>query len=254
MIMLDKREFKTMEQKKQKIFYIVLSLVAVVVSIISIIIHFVPTNKTLTATDIYNKCLNNVVEVKAESDDIGESYGTGEIISFDGRIVTNAHVVTYSRFGLAHEFDHYYIRFAYENDYRSVKLEKFDNELDLAVLILDEITEISLQPLKPGDSKSIKPGDRIYAIGNASNYGIGIFEGIISIPLIYIDLDNITRTVIQCDLTIAAGNSGGALLDENGELIGITTFRTKDTSGNIIYGIVYCIPIDIVLNYINNKA
>lgn len=60
-----------------------------------------------------------------------------------------------------------------------------------------------------------------------------------------------TRAVIQCDLTIAQGNSGGALLDKKGRLVGITTFRTKDNSGNVIYGIVYCIPINIVLNNIN---
>ena len=52
------------------------------------------------------------------------------------------------------------------------------------------------------------------------------------------------------DLTIAQGNSGGALLNEKGKLIGITTFRTKDNSGNVIYGIVYCISINIVLDYI----
>ena len=65
-----------------------------------------------------------------------------------------------------------------------------------------------------------------------------------------VELDGLTRNVIQCDLTIAAGNSGGALLNDNGELIGITTFRTKDMSGNVIYGIVYCIPVNTVLGYI----
>lgn len=43
----------------------------------------------------------------------------------------------------------------------------------------------------------------MYAVGNASNYGIGIFEGIVSVPLVNIELDNLTRSVIQCDLTIA---------------------------------------------------
>ena len=44
---------------------------------------------------------------------------------------------------------------------------------------------------------------------------------------------------------------GGALLDENGKLIGITSFRTKDNNGNVIYGLVYSIPIQTVINYIN---
>ena len=116
---------------------------------------------------------------------------------------------------------------------------------------LKDLSGISLNPIKNGDSDNLKSGETVYAVGNASNYGIAIFQGIISIPLINVELDGLTRSVIQCDLTIAAGNSGGALLNDDGELIGVTTFRTKDTSGNVIYGIVYCIPINIVLGYIN---
>ena len=119
------------------------------------------------------------------------------------------------------------------------------------ILQLDEITNATFKPIRTGDSNKLKAGEGVYAVGNASNYGIGIFKGIVSVPLVKIELDGLTRSVIQCDLTIAAGNSGGALLDENGSLIGITTFRTKDTSGNVIYGIVYCIPINMVLEFTN---
>ena len=62
-----------------------------------------------------------------------------------------------------------------------------------------------------------------------------------------------TRNVIQCDLTISDGNSGGALVDSKGKLIGLTTFRLKDQSNNIIYGISYCIPINTVMEYIENN-
>ncbi len=219
-------------------------------SVTSVGLHFFPYNKTPTAKEIYNECLYNVVEVKAESDQIGQSFGTGEIISADGKIVTNAHVVTYIRLSAVHEFENYYIRFSFEDDYRAVTLEKYDSDLDVALLQLSEYSDLALKPIRLGDSGSIHSGDRVYAIGNASNYGIGIFEGIVSIPLIKVELDGLTRNVIQCDLTIAAGNSGGALLNDNGELIGITTFRTKDMSGNVIYGIVYCIPVNTILGYI----
>ena len=204
----------------------------------------------LSVTSVGLHFLYNVVEVKAESDQIGQSFGTGEIISADGKIVTNAHVVTYIRLSAVHEFENYYIRFSFEDDYRAVTLEKYDSDLDIALLQLSEYSDLTLKPIRLGDSGSIHSGDRVYAIGNASNYGIGIFEGIVSIPIIKVELDGLTRNVIQCDLTIAAGNSGGALLNDNGELIGITTFRTKDMSGNVIYGIVYCIPVNTVLGYI----
>ena len=57
-------------------------------------------------------------------------------------------------------------------------------------------------------------GDKVYAIGNTSNYGIGISEGIISVPLVNVKYDDISRLVIQADIDISSGNSGGALLNE----------------------------------------
>ena len=74
----------------------------------------------------------------------------------------------------------------------------------------------------------------------------------ISFTHINVSYNGVTRNVIQCDLTISDGNSGGALVNFKGNLVGITTFRLKDQSNNIIYGISYCIPINTVLEYINN--
>lgn len=224
---------------------------SLILSAVAMALFFILFYNEKNATNVYNECLYNVVEVKAESENIGESYGTGEIISSGGKIITNAHVVTYTRLSVTSKFDNYYIRFSFEDEYRAVTLEKYDSDLDIAILQLSDFSDLILRPIVTGNSDNLKSGEKVYAVGNASNYGIGIFEGIISIPLITVELDSLTRSVIQCDLTIAAGNSGGALLNANGELIGITTFRTKDTSGNVIYGIVYCIPINIVLEYTN---
>ena len=235
---------------KKHIAVLIAVIISITLSIISIILHFIPEKPSVTATEIYNQSLYSVVEVKAVSENVGESFGTGEAISQDGKIITNAHVVTYTRLGTATEFEKYYIRFAFEDEYREVKLLKYDTELDLALLQLEENNE-NLKAIAAGDSNAIKSGDEVYAVGNASNYGIGIFKGIVSVPLVNIELNGLTRSVIQCDLTIAAGNSGGALLDKNGVLIGITTFRTKDMSGNVIYGIVYCIPVNTALGFIN---
>lgn len=238
-------------EKKKIIFLFIVVFVSLILSCIAVLLQFVPQKNAPTATDIYNKCIYNVVEVKSESENVGESFGTGEIISSDGKIVTNAHVVTYSKLGTTNKFDKYYIRFTFEDNYREVTLEKYNSELDIAVLKIINLSDLDLKPIKTGNSDQIKFGDKVYAVGNASNYGIGIFEGIVSVPLVNIEVDDLTKSVIQCDLTIAAGNSGGALVNEHGALIGITTFRTKDTSGNVIYGIVYCIPINMVLEYTN---
>lgn len=236
-------------RNKKRFIILTLIIISLAISIVSIMLYFIPSKKTLSATEIYEQSLYSVVEVKARSENVGESFGTGEIISSDCKIITNAHVVTYTRLSMVNEFEKYFIRFAFEEEYRIVKLLKYDSELDLAVLQLEEMTNVTFKTITIGNSDKLKEGETVYAIGNASNYGIGIFKGMISVPLVNIELDGLTKAVIQCDLTISAGNSGGALLSDKGELIGITTFRTKDTLGNVIYGIVYCIPINTVLKY-----
>lgn len=97
---------------------------------------------------------------------MGESYGSGVIYSSDGYLITNAHVVTYTRLGITNEFDNYYIRFASEEDYREVSLFKYDNDLDLAVLKLDKV---KTKAFKTADSSKLDSGDKVYAIGNTSN-------------------------------------------------------------------------------------
>ena len=240
-----------MPRKKSFIFlYLSIALVAAL-SITAIILPFIMPDKQISANEIYQACIENVVEVRASSEDVGESFGTAEIISSDGTMVTNAHVVTYTRLGAVNTFEEYSFRFSYEEDYRAAELIKYDSDKDIAVLKISDITGLALTPIKTADSEAVLAGDKVYAVGNAANYGIGIFEGIVSIPLLNIEADGVTREVIQCDLTIAAGNSGGALLNERGELIGLTTFRTRDNSGDVIYGIVYSIPINTVLEYVS---
>lgn len=128
---------------------------------------------------------------------------------------------------------------------------KYDLSQDISILKLDSTWNVNLKGIKIKDSTKISSGDKVYAVGNGMNHGIGITQGLISLPQVNINYEENIRSVIQCDLIINGGNSGGALLDERGKLIGITTFRLKDNLGNIIYGIAFCIPINIVLDYMN---
>lgn len=235
---------------KKKITFIV---VFVLVSIISVVslglnIYFLVTEPK-SAGDIFNDCQECVLEIKAESETIGTSYGSGEIINKDGTIVTNAHVVTYKKLTETLVFENVYIRFFDERDYRQVEIVKYDLDFDLAVLKLKDINR-KLKSIKLGDDKKLKAGDAVYALGNMSNYGLSLTSGIVAIPHVNVTYNQSKRNVIQCDLTISDGNSGGALINDKGELVGITTFRLKDQSNNIIYGISYCIPINVVMEYI----
>lgn len=205
----------------------------------------------LTATEIFNKCANNVVEIKAETPNVGVSYGTGLVLYSDGTIVTNAHVVTVSVSMQTNKFDNVYVRFQFEEDYRNATVLQYDVNLDLALLRLDNVDDLTLSTIDVGNSSTLNAGDEVYSVGNASNYGIGIYCGIISLPLVHLELDGIAKDVIQCDMTVTSGNSGGALLDLHGNVVGITSFRTKDNDGKIVYGIVYCIPINTVVDWAN---
>lgn len=82
------------------------------------------------AEEIYKNNLQSVVELKASSEYVGDSYGTAVFIDKEGTLVTNAHVVTYKKLDITYEFDNLSIRLAAEGNYREVELVKFDENLD----------------------------------------------------------------------------------------------------------------------------
>ncbi len=241
-------------RKHVKICLVFLTLVTILnLTALSLALFFqIKNSKELTARDIFNNNINSIVEIKAYSENVGESFGTAEFINSDGFLVTNAHVVTYTSLTATQTFDKYYIRFATDEEYLEVSLIKYNSELDIAVLQMNP-TVHKFKPMKTADSSKILTGDKVYAIGNTSNYGLSMSEGLVGSPLVNINYNDTTKSVIQCSLTIAEGNSGGALVNDKGELIGITTFRLKDNSNNIIYGISYCVPINAVWEYIENQ-
>ncbi len=237
---------------KNKRIYIVLILTVIVLNIVLLVtnLYFLAT-KPKSASGVFDLCKVSVLEVKAETENIGVSYGTAEIISKDGILITNAHVITYSNLGETFAFNNVSVRFIDEEEFRTVTIIKYDLELDVAVLKLN-IVDREIVPIKIGDSSQLKSGDTVYAVGNLSNYGISITSGIVSNSNINIAYNNLTKNVIQCNLIIAEGNSGGSLIDNKGRLVGITTFRLKDQSNNVVYGIAYSLPINTVMEYVGN--
>jgi len=222
----------------------ILSLINVIISslvLIGLIILIVINFNKKDANDIFKDTYESIVEIRVtEGEDIG--YGSGVIISDDGKIITNAHVIVYDEDNL---FDKVEIRLSYEEEYKEVSVVKYDSNKDLALLKLDNM---KVKSIKTNTKYSY--GDKVYAIGNGNNYGISITEGIISNPKLTVELSNKSVIAIQCDLTISEGNSGGALLDNKGRLIGITTFRLKDSGNKVIQGISYSIPYYIVNEFV----
>ncbi len=103
-------------------------------TIFSFVLFLYPRTKN-DAKSVYKNSIKSVVEIKAETAEVGESFGTAVFVG-DGMLITNAHVVTYKESGVKKVFENIAIRFADENDYHEVRLKKFDSDKDLAVLEL----------------------------------------------------------------------------------------------------------------------
>ena len=178
------------------------------------------TKKDYTATQVYAKTFNGVVEVKAYSNIDECGYGSAVCFSSLGYFITNAHILLDGSTIEQEPFKVVQIRFPDSEAYEDAKIINIDKEKDLAIIYYSG--NHKLNPLKL--ETRFNTGDVCYAVGNGQNYGISITSGIISKKETTIIMHKKTTTAIQCDVNIAEGNSGGALINGRGKLIGITTF------------------------------
>lgn len=188
---------------------------------------------------------NSVVEVYTESVKYNSFYGeyvtsgagSGVIMTADGYIITNNHVISGARS----------IRVALHDgsDYEAVLIGK-DADLDIAVLKIDAE---GLSYATFGESSSLKVGQTCIAIGNPlGTLGGTVTTGVISSLSRDITIDGKRMTLLQTDTTINPGNSGGGLFDVAGNLIGIVNAKY---SSEQIEGIGFAIPIDSVKDILN---
>ena len=168
---------------------------------------------------------------------IERSLGSGVIMTERGHILTNNHVIAGA---VAIQ--------VMLQDGRSAKAIVIgtDSATDLAVLQA-ELSE--LQPMAPGDSDAIQVGDVVLAIGNPLGFGHSVTQGIVSALGRYGLHLNTYEDYIQTDATIYQGNSGGALIDTQGRLLGINTLIYTPNSaterGTTGIGINLAIPVNL---------
>jgi len=173
--------------------------------------------------------------------------GSGVILSEDGYIVTNYHVLQVRRGQVADE-----IRVRLSDDVEYVAtLVGSDPKTDVAVLKIEP--EASLPVVTIADSAKLRVGDIVFAIGNPLDVGLTATQGIVS--ALGRDSSGILQpgayeNFIQTDAAVNLGNSGGALIDAAGRLIGINTAIVSGSGGNI--GIGFAIPSNMVLNVAEN--
>lgn len=202
-------------------------------------INSLPTDSSVDFTEAASKSVNSVVHVKNVasvrkspfSSSIGHALqgaGSGVIISPDGYIVTNNHVIqNASRLQITLNNNQNYIAEVIGTDPKS----------DIALLKIDAK---DLDYLPFGDSDNARLGEWVLAVGNPFNLTSTVTAGIVSAKSRDLGMDSNVSSFIQTDAAVNPGNSGGALVNVNGELIGINTAITSQTGSYV--GYAFAVP------------
>ena len=168
-----------------------------------------------------------------------DASGSGIIIDSNENellIVTNYHVIE--------DNDSLSVFFA-SGEEASAQVKGTDSSRDLAVIAVN-IADLEPETLdtiaiaRMGNSDTLKVGEPVIAIGNSLGYGQSVTTGVVSALNRKLDMENVSGTFIQTDAAINPGNSGGALLNINGEVIGI---NSNKIGGSAVEGMGYAIPI-----------
>ncbi len=182
--------------------------------------------------------------------------GTGIVMSEDGYIVTNAHVIYDDENGYG-EAKAVQVQMYDEETTYDARIVAYDQEADIAVL---QISADDLTPAEFGDSSTCKVGEMVVAIGNplGLEFQNTVTCGIISALNRQVTINDNTMTLIQTDTAINSGNSGGPLINSAGQVIGINSAKMSSSysSGASVEGIGFAIPmteaksiIDDLINY-----
>ncbi len=205
----------------------------------------IDTGKVLTAAEVYAANVNSTVGITTSITTNYFGYqttsaasGSGFIVTDDGYIITNYHVVE--------ESDSITVSL-YNGDTYDAALIGYDESNDLAVL---KIEAEELAPVILGDSDNLNVGDSVVAIGNPlGELTFSLTSGSISAKDREVTMSsNLTMNLLQTDCAINSGNSGGALFNLYGEVIGITNAKYSSTSSSeaSIDNIGFAIPINEV--------
>lgn len=196
------------------------------------------TGSKMTVQEVTNKTKDSVVEIKTESVSadawmqqyVTEGAGSGVVMTADGYIMTNNHVIDgASKITVTTSDDKEY----------EAKLVGTDSITDIAVL---KISAKNLTPATYGNSDQLAVGDMAVAIGNPlGELGGTVSAGIISALDRELAIDGKTMTLLQTDASINPGNSGGGLFNGDGQLIGIVVAKS---SGSNVEGLGFAIPIN----------
>lgn len=195
-------------------------------------------NIVYSAKEIYANNVDSVVSIEVRNS-YSVGYGTGFIISEEGYIVTNFHVVDGA--------DKCYVTL-YDDSQYTAKIVGYEESNDIAVIKIEP--EGKIQSLVYGNSSELSVGDSVYVIGNPlGDLTFTLTDGVVSALNRLIETDEgITINMFQTNAAVNSGNSGGPVFDEHGYVVGIASAKYASSS---IEGLSFCIPIDDVRSMID---
>jgi V8-like Glu-specific endopeptidase len=211
-----------------------------------------------SAANVYRNASNSVVLIFGFADDGGGSSGTGSILTADGLILTNNHVIaTGEGGGLYPNIVVYFKPNPISGDNRKDLTTPFlvdviarDADLDLALLRVKD-APAGIRPIVVGDSEEVDIGEDVAAIGHPGGGGLWtLTTGTVSSKR-----RDAARDVFQTDAAINPGNSGGPLLDEHARLVGVNTFvRRVNEQGLPLEGLNYSLRSSLALDWVNQQG
>ena len=204
------------------------------------------SNGALSVAQVANQAADSIVEITTETvandlfmrQYVTEGAGSGVVITSDGYIATNNHVIQGA--------SKITVRLTSGQEYEA-KLIGTDSQTDVAVIKVDGVT---LKPVTYGNSDNLVVGDTAIAIGNPlGQLGGTVTDGIISALDRQIELEGQTMTLLQTNAAMNPGNSGGGLFNDKGELIGLVVAKS---SGSGIEGLGFAIPVNVVKDVVQS--
>ncbi len=218
--------------KDKRIVFILCMNIIEIFAIVFFVIFAVKNRYTISYEDYFM----GVVEIKIETTDGKNGYATG--FKIENGILTNKHVIQKN--------NNYYKSIEYRNaneiGYNVINKENIivDDSSDLAFINMETNNCLKL-------TDSFKLGDSIFTIGNPNGCGLGLSFGYVSA---YNYSENFEMNVIRLDCSLNNGNSGGPVINKNGCVIGIVSFKINDLQGNALDGIAYAIPSNEIMRFL----
>ena len=190
--------------------------------------------RELSLQELYSRCAQSVVGIRADyADESGYAWGTGIVVSADGLILTNQHVIDLATSATVTLSD--------GGEYPA-KLVGEDVVTDIALL---QIQAQGLVPAQFGDSGELQVGEAVAAIGNplSDRFTNSLTDGIVSAINRDVTVDGRQMTLIQTNAALNEGNSGGPLLNRQGQVVGVTNMKMVNYYSEVtVEGIGFAIP------------